>query len=100
MSAEAVKEALTMRIKDRNKKYVFAYGQKVKVDGDVYDTEGVTKAQVLVLKGRKGEKVLSKKEEKDFERDTPRDLSICQFSLINPHHPLSILFDTKGMQRL
>ena len=61
-SGEAVKEALTMRIKDRKNKYVFAYGQKVKVDGDVYDTEGVTKAQVLVLKGRKGEKVLSKKE--------------------------------------
>ena len=31
-------------------------------DGYVYDKEGVTKAQVLVLKGRKGEKVLSKKE--------------------------------------
>jgi len=33
---------------------------------------------------------LSKKEEKDFQRDTPRDLSICQFSLINPHQPLII----------
>ena len=33
---------------------------------------------------------LSKEEEKDFERDSPRDLSICQFSLTNPHQPLII----------
>ena len=33
---------------------------------------------------------LSKKEEKDFQKDSPRDLSICQFSLINPHQPLII----------
>ena len=33
---------------------------------------------------------LSKKEKKDFERDEPRDLSICQFSLTNPHKPLII----------
>ena len=33
---------------------------------------------------------LSKEEEKDFERDSPRDLSICQFSLTSPHQPLII----------
>ena len=33
---------------------------------------------------------LSKEEEKDFERDEPRDLSICQFSLTSPHQPLII----------
>ena len=33
---------------------------------------------------------LSKEEEKDFERDEPRDLSICQFSLTRPHQPLVI----------
>ena len=33
---------------------------------------------------------LSKDEEKDFERDEPRDLSICQFSLTSPHQPLII----------
>ena len=33
---------------------------------------------------------LSPEEEKDFERDDPRDLSICQFSLTSPHQPLII----------
>ena len=33
---------------------------------------------------------LSKEEEKDFEKDEPRDLSICQFSLTRPHQPLVI----------
>ena len=30
------------------------------------------------------------KEEEDFDRDEPRDLSICQFSLTKPHQPLVI----------
>lgn len=33
---------------------------------------------------------LSEEEEEDFEIDEPRDLSICQFSLSNPHQPLVI----------
>ena len=33
---------------------------------------------------------LSKEEEQDFERDEPRDLTICQFSLETPHQPLII----------
>ena len=33
---------------------------------------------------------LSKEEEQDFERDEPRDLTICQFSLKTPHQPLII----------
>jgi class 3 adenylate cyclase len=33
---------------------------------------------------------LSKEEEEDFDRDEPRDLSICQFSLTRPHQPLVI----------
>ena len=33
---------------------------------------------------------LSKEEKEDFDRDEPRDLSICQFSLTKPHQPLVI----------
>ena len=33
---------------------------------------------------------LSNEEGKEFQRDSPRDLSICQFSLTNPHQPLII----------
>ncbi len=33
---------------------------------------------------------LSKEEEKDFEEDEPRDLSVCQYSLTTPHQPLII----------
>jgi len=33
---------------------------------------------------------LSKEDEKDFQRDSPRDISICQFSLTSPHQPLVI----------
>ncbi|MDC0078484.1 hypothetical protein OAJ98_05820 [Deltaproteobacteria bacterium] len=35
---------------------------------------------------------LSKEEEEDFDRDEPRDLSICQFSLTKPHQPLVYRF--------
>ncbi len=45
---------------------------------------------------------LSKKEKKDFERDEPRDLSICQFSLTNPHKPLiieNLLEDNRTKQK-
>jgi class 3 adenylate cyclase len=45
---------------------------------------------------------LSKEEEKDFQRDSPRDLSICQFSLTNPHQPLvieNLLVDERTKQK-
>ena len=42
-------------------------------------------------------------EEKDFEKDEPRDLSICQFSLTRPHQPLvieNLLDDLSSMKAL
>ena len=45
---------------------------------------------------------LSKEEEKDFQRDSPRDLSICQFSLTSPHQPLvieNLLVDERTKQK-
>ena len=58
-------EGLTMMVKSKKQKYQLAGGQKIKVDGVSYETEGVTKMQVLVLLSGRNQKVMSKKEIED-----------------------------------
>ena len=63
---DPIVEGLTMMVKGTKttsqRKYQLTFGQKIKVDGKVWDTEGVTKMQVLPLTDGRDKKVLSKAE--------------------------------------
>ena len=75
-----VSEALTMVVKDGKKKYQLGSGQKIKMFGKEYDSVGVTKQQVYVVKGSDGERVFSKKE---FESLLKKgDVEITDFGFI------------------
>ena len=63
---DPIVEGLTMMVRGTKttsqRKYQLTFGQKIKVDGKVWDTEGVTKMQVLPLTAGRDKKVLSKAE--------------------------------------
>jgi hypothetical protein len=63
---DVIVEGLTMMVKGTpkttQKKYQLTFGQKIKVDGKIWDTEGVTKMLVLPLTDGVNEIRLSKKE--------------------------------------
>ena len=64
---DTIVEGLSMMVKDPNtkKKMQLADGQKVQWNGTNYETDGVTKKQVLVMKDGRKEVVMTKKQVED-----------------------------------
>ena len=96
-STDYIVEGLSMMVKDpkTKKKMQLAAAQKIQFNGSNYETEGVTKKQVLVMKDGRKEVVMTKKQIEDSLKDG--SLKVTDFGKV--YQPEEIELDERNYKK-
>ena len=96
-STDYIVEGLSMMVKDpkTKKKMQLAGAQKIQFNGSNYETEGVTKKQVLVMKDGRKEVVMTKKQIEDSLKDG--SLKVTDFGRV--YQPEEIELDERNYKK-